>query len=155
MISRLFIGLATSLLVLPVGATTFELHDEETRVIGHNLVVYSRHEDTLLDIGRKFDMGYTDMVAANPNLDPWLPGDNQPVLIPNRFILPDAPQKGVVINIPEMRLFYFPPKQANQAQQVITHPIGIGREGRDTPLGKLSIIQKRENPSSSCTSWPG
>ncbi|ODN66517.1 MULTISPECIES: L,D-transpeptidase family protein [Methylophaga] len=147
MISRLFIGLASSLLVLPVGATTFELADEETRVIGHNLVVYSRHEDTLLDIGRKFDLGYTEMTAANPNLDPWLPGDNKPVLIPNKFILPDAPQKGIVINIPEMRLFYFPPKQANQLQQVITHPIGIGREGRDTPLGKLSIIQKRENPS--------
>lgn len=147
MISRLFIGLASSLLVLPVGATTFELADEETRVIGHNLVVYSRHEDTLLDIGRKFDLGYTEMTAANPNLDPWLPGDNKPVLIPNKFILPDAPQKGIVINIPEMRLFYYPPKQANQLQQVMTYPIGIGREGRDTPLGKLSIIQKRENPS--------
>src|SRR5690554_3547437 len=147
MISRLFIGLASSLLALPVGATTFELADEETRVIGHNLIVYSRQEDTLLDIGRKFDLGYTEMATANPHLDPWLPGDNQPVLIPNRFILPDAAQKGIVINIPEMRLFYYPPKQANQLQQVITHPIGIGREGRDTPLGILSIIQKRENPS--------
>jgi L,D-transpeptidase ErfK/SrfK len=147
MISRLFIGLASGLLMLPVGATTFELADEEARVIGHNLIVYSRHEDTLLDIGRKFDLGYTDMVAANPNLDPWLPGDNQPVLIPNRFIIPDAPRKGVVINIPEMRLYYFLPKQADQLQRVVTHPIGIGREGRDTPLGKLSIIQKRENPS--------
>ena len=70
MISRLFIGLASGLLMLPVGATTFELADEEARVIGHNLIVYSRHEDTLLDIGRKFDLGYTDMVEANPNLDP-------------------------------------------------------------------------------------
>lgn len=147
MISRFFISLAVSLLGLPVSATTFELADEEPRVVGHNLVIYSRYQDTLLDIGRKFDLGYTDMVAANPNLDPWLPGDNQPVLIPNRFILPDVPRQGVVINIPEMRLFYFQPKQANQLQQVVTHPIGIGREGRDTPLGRLSIIQKRENPS--------
>lgn len=147
MISRLFISLASGLLALPVSATTFELPDEETRVVGHNLIVYSRQEDTLLDIGRKFDLGYTEMTTANPNLDPWLPGENQPVLIPNRFILPDVPQKGVVVNIPEMRLFYFPPKQANQLQQVVTHPIGIGREGRDTPLGVLSIIQKRENPS--------
>ena len=81
MISRLFIGLASSLLALPVSATTFELPDEGTRVVGHNLIVYSRQEDTLLDIGRKFDLGYTEMVTANPNLDRWLPGDNQPVLI--------------------------------------------------------------------------
>ncbi len=128
-------------------AAVFELPDEHTQVIGHNIVVYTTAKDTLLDIARQFDLGYGDIVNANPDVDPWVPGDNQAVIVPTRFILPDAPRQGIVVNIPEMRLYYYPAKQTGQLQQVVTHPIGIGREGRDTPLGKLSIIQKRENPS--------
>ncbi|HET8808473.1 MAG TPA: L,D-transpeptidase family protein, partial [Methylophaga sp.] len=100
-----------------------------------------------LDIARSFDLGYGDIVNANPNLDAWVPGDNQRVIVPTRFILPNAPRQGIVVNIPEMRLYYYQAKQVGEAQRVVTHPIGIGREGRDTPLGKLSIIQKRKNPS--------
>ncbi len=128
-------------------AAVFELPDEHTQVIGHTIVVYTTAKDTLLDIARQFDLGYGDIVNANPDVDPWVPGDNQAVIVPTRFILPDAPRQGIVVNIPEMRLYYYPAKQTGQLQQVVTHPIGIGREGRDTPLGKLSIIQKRENPS--------
>lgn len=128
-------------------ATTFDLADENTRVVGHNLVVYSHKEDTLLDIARRFDLGYREIVDANPNIDPWLPGDNQRVLVPNRFILPDAPKKGIVINLAEMRLYYYPKVQKGQRQQVITHPLGVGREGWTTPLGTTHIIQKKKDPT--------
>jgi len=144
---RLLISTIFLLVFLPVNATTFNLADEKTRIVGHNLVVFSHQEDTLLDIARRFDVGYNEIVTANPDLDPWLPGSGKRVLVPNRFILPDAPHKGIVINLAEMRLYYYPPKKKNQLQQVITHPIGVGREGWTTPLGKTRIIQKKKDPT--------
>jgi L,D-transpeptidase ErfK/SrfK len=143
-----FVSLLT-LLLLPVitMATTFELPDDQTRVVGHNIIVYSHEEDTLLDIARRFDLGYSEIVSANPDLDPWLPGKNQRVLVPNRFILPDAERKGIVINLAEMRLYYYPPHVKGQPKQVITHPIGVGREGWTTPIGKTKIIQKKKDPT--------
>ena len=135
-------------LVLPAAsATTFELPDKTTRVVGHNLIVFSRMEDTLLDIARRFDIGYSEMVSANPEIDVWLPGNGQRVLVPNQFILPDGPRKGIVINLAEMRLYYYPELEAGQPRQVITHPIGIGREGWQTPIGKTKIIQKKKDPT--------
>lgn len=145
---RLIVLLAMGgVFVSPVNATTFSLADETTRVVGHNLVVYSHKEDTLLDIARRFDIGYSEIVGANPDLDPWLPGTGKRVLVPNRFILPDAPHKGIVINLAEMRLYYYPKQLKGQRQQVITHPIGVGREGWTTPLGKTRIIQKKKDPT--------
>jgi len=143
---RFLTSIILGLVFSPVNATTFNLADENTRIVGHNLVVLSHKEDTLLDIARRFDIGYNEIVMANPNLDPWLPGANQRVLVPNRFILPDAPHKGIVINLAEMRLYYYPPKKKGQ-QQVVTHPIGVGREGWTTPLGKTRIIQKKKDPT--------
>lgn len=131
----------------PANATTFYLSDPESRVVGHNLIVYSHYEDTLLDIARRFDVGYREIIAANPGVDPWIPGDQREVLVPNRFILPDAPQKGIVINLAEMRLFYYPEVVSGERQQVITHPIGIGREGWETPLGITRITEKKKDPT--------
>jgi L,D-transpeptidase ErfK/SrfK len=130
-----------------VQATTFELVDDTTRVVGHNLVVISRQEDTLLDIGRQFDLGYSEIVNANPDIDPWLPGEGKQVIVPNRFILPDADRKGIVINLAEMRLYYYPRVKKGEVKVVITHPIGVGREGWTTPLGKTRIIQKKKDPT--------
>lgn len=144
---QMIIAVLAALLSVSVNATTFTLADETTRVVGHNLVVYSYKEDTLLDIARRFDIGYSEIVDANPDLDPWLPGTGKRVLVPNRFILPDVPHKGIVINLAEMRLYYYPKKGKGQRQQVITHPIGVGREGWTTPLGKTRIIQKKKDPT--------
>lgn len=134
-------------LAAPLAATTFELTEPGSNVVGHNMVVYSRAEDTLLDIGRQFDLGYRDITDANPGVDAWLPGEGTRVVLPTRFILPDAQQQGIVINIAEMRLFYYPKPEKGMKQQVITHPIGIGREGWATPLGKTRITQKVKNPT--------
>lgn len=142
-----FSAACLTLLMSTSHATTFNLETESTRVVGHNLIVYSRAQDTLLDIARRFDIGYSEIVSANPDLDVWLPGSGKRVLVPNQYILPDAPKKGIVINLAEMRLYYYPKPIAGQPRQVITHPIGIGREGWQTPIGKTKIIQKRKDPT--------
>jgi L,D-transpeptidase ErfK/SrfK len=130
-----------------IQATTFDLPEDGSRVIGHNLIVYSHEEDTLLDIARRFGLGFNDITHANPNVDPWIPGHDTPVVIPHRFILPNATRKGIVINLAEMRLYYYPKVKVNERQQVITHPISVGREGWTTPLGKAKITQKRKDPT--------
>lgn len=145
-IYRLLIIVLAGLSVLPATAATYVLHDDDRRVIGHNFVIYSRIEDTLSDIARRFDLGYSELRRANPEVDPWMPGEGRQIIIPARFILPDAPREGMVINTAEMRLFYYPPTDAGEPHKVTTHPIGIGREGWKTPLGKTRITTKRENP---------
>lgn len=144
---RLIFIVANGFLAMSSYATTFDLPHENTRVVGHNLVVYSHDEDTLLDIARRFDLGYKEIVNANPDVDAWIPGEGTRVLVPGRFILPDAPREGIVINVAEMRLYYYPKTNKGQRQQVITHPIGIGREGWNTPLGKARITQKKKDPT--------
>jgi L,D-transpeptidase ErfK/SrfK len=145
-------GLIVSLLLglmfsAPIRATLFDLPDPQTRVVGHNLIVLSKREDTLLDIARRFDLGYSEIVSANPGVDVWLPGVGQRVVVPTRFILPDAPRQGIIINLAEMRLYYYPKPEKGSIQQVITHPLGIGREGWETPLGRTKIIQKKKDPT--------
>ncbi|WP_052298149.1 L,D-transpeptidase family protein [Methylophaga thiooxydans] len=145
---RRLLSIAVGLILsAPLAATTFEMTDPNAAVIGHNMVVYSRSEDTLLDIGRQFDLGYRDITDANPGVDAWLPGEGTRVVVPTRFILPDAPREGIVINIAEMRLYYYPKTAKDSLQQVVTHPIGIGREGWATPLGKTRITNKVKNPT--------
>ncbi len=103
----------------------------------------ARHEDTLLDIARRYDIGQNQILLANPDVDRWLPGEGTKVRIPNSYILPEAPRQGVVLNLPEFRLYYYPKKRPDI---VITHPISIGRIDWETPLGKTYIRAKTKNP---------
>ena len=107
----------------------------------------AKQEDTLLDIARNFDLGQNEILLANPKVDRWLPGKDTRVRIPNSRILPDAPHEGLVLNLPEYRLYFYPKQTPGQARAVITHPISIGRVDWDTPLGKTRIIEKKENPT--------
>lgn len=112
-------------------------------IVGELRSATTRYEDTLLDVALAHDLGYVELVAANPGVDPWLPGEGTLVLLPDRHILPDAPRRGIVINLAELRLYYFP---ANGGA-VQTYPLGIGREGLTTPLGETRIVRKREKPT--------
>ncbi len=107
----------------------------------------AEQKDTLLDIARKFDLGQNEILLANPTVDRWLPGENTRVRIPNSRLLPDTPHEGIVLNLPEYRLYYYPDRRKGQPRTVITHPISIGRVDWDTPLGKTQIIAKKENPT--------
>ena len=125
-------------------AETFALTHPGDSVIGTPFYVKSRHKDTLLDIGRQNQLGYQDMNQANPKVDMWVPGDGRDVLIPAFYVLPDAPRTGLVLNRPEMRLYYFPPDKPNEVQ---SYPISIGREGWSTPLGSFTVTSKVKDPT--------
>ncbi len=100
-------------------------------------------EDTLVHIARKHELGFVELRAANPHIDPWLPGRGTKITLPTRHILPDATHKGVVINIAEMRLYAF----VNGDEAPDTFPIAIGREGLETPTGTTTIIRKKDGPT--------
>jgi L,D-transpeptidase ErfK/SrfK len=127
----------------PVKAVTFDLPSDGDDIVGQSFRYTTRYEDTFSDIARIYDLGYRQMVAANPEVDPWLPGEENEVVIPQQYILPPAPREGVVINLAELRLYYYP----KDRPVVITYPIGIGREGWSTPTGKTTVIGKKQGPS--------
>ena len=103
-------------------------------------------DDTLPDIARRFNVGYEEIVRANPGVDPWLPGKDREIILPTRFVLPDAPRQGVVINVAAMRLYYFPKRAKGEPQVVVTHPIGIGKVGWQTPEGTTRIVARVKDP---------
>jgi len=116
-------------------------------VIGVITTDVARHEDTLLDIGRRHGVGYEEIIAANPGVDPWLPGEGTEILIPSRYILPDAPREGIVVNLPEHRLYYYPPVKRGERAVVRTYPISTGKMDWKTPLGVTRIVSKQERPN--------
>jgi L,D-transpeptidase ErfK/SrfK len=115
-------------------------------IIGTLLTYTVKHDESLIEIARKFDIGYQEIVEVNPDLDPFVPGEGISVAIPTSWILPDVSQhEGIVINLSEMRLFYF--FKQKRSTLVMTFPIGIGREGFATPVGKFRVIEKTINPN--------
>lgn len=130
----------------PLPTNHFELVSTEQSVIGEPQVVLAREEDTFSDLARAYGLGYDELVAANPDIDPWLPGADTPILLPTQFVLPADIREGVVLNIASKRLFYFPKMQEGQAQVVKTYPIGIGRVGWETPLGSTTVVAKAVDP---------
>ena len=112
-------------------------------MVGEILEINTRASDTLSDIARTYDLGYLEIISANPQVDIWLPGEGTSVTVPTRFILPPGPREGIVINLAELRLYYYPPGK----NEVVTYPIGIGREGWSTPLGHAKIRKKLKHPT--------
>ncbi|MDE2050248.1 MAG: L,D-transpeptidase family protein, partial [Gammaproteobacteria bacterium] len=90
--------------------------------------------------------GLGEMTRANPNVDPWIPKPGAAVIVPTQYVLPDAPRRGIVVNLAAMRLFYFPPHKRGKPQIVITHPVGIGRQGWKTPQGMTHVLWHEKNP---------
>lgn len=140
-------GLAAGLMVAGVSAQTFPLPAAGESVIGRIKVVSARYEDTLSDIARANHVGYEEIVRANPRVDPWLPGKGTRVIVPMRHILPDTPRQGLVLNLPEMRLYYYPRPRPGQTATVITFPVSIGRMDWSTPLGLTRVTAKIANPA--------
>lgn len=131
----------------PIDANTFFLSSSEQTIIGTPQIVFTKADDTFSDLARTYGLGYDELVAANPDIDPWLPGENAAVLLPTQFILPKVPKRGVILNIATKRLFYFPESGEGEPQKVLTYPIGIGRVGWETPLGETTVIAKAKDPS--------
>jgi L,D-transpeptidase ErfK/SrfK len=128
-------------------AASYLLPPPDSDVVGEVTRVRAVHEDTFVGLARRYGVGYEELVQANPGVDPWLPGEGVDIVIPTRFVLPRAPRSGIVLNIPEMRLYYYPPPKAGQPAVVMTFPVGIGREGWVTPLGRTQVTAKQHRPT--------
>ncbi len=132
---------------LPSGAkAAVYFYGDGQTVIGNPKIDLAENGDSLIEMARRFDLGYNAIVDANPTLDPFVPGDEADVVLPTAWILPDVRSySGIVINISEMRIYYF--YQRGKSKLVDTFPIGIGSEGFETPVGQFKIIQKITHPN--------
>ncbi len=132
--------------VAPLATHLFKIGDDD-KVIGEIQITRATQEDTLSDIARRFNLGYEELVRANPGVDPWIPGEGREIVLPTQFVLPDAPREGLVVNLAALRVFYFPKRQPGEVQTVMTHPIGIGKVGWTTPEGATKVTSKRKDPT--------
>jgi L,D-transpeptidase ErfK/SrfK len=131
----------------PAGATVYELPENGSAVFGTDERIKSTYRDTLLDIARRYSLGYEEIIRANPGVDMWLPGEGTDILLPGRRILPPGPHEGVVVNLPEHRLYYFPKTRKGEKPVVITYPVSIGKMDWSTPLGETRVVSKQKHPS--------
>ena len=123
--------------------------DDKTRTVVGKVQTYRPSEgDTFYDVGRYFGLGHNEMVAANPGIDEWIPAQSgRDITLPTEFILPCCKFEGLVINIPEMRLYYYPPQENDGARTLITYPVGLGRVEWRTPQGAFRVTEKTTNPT--------
>jgi L,D-transpeptidase ErfK/SrfK len=138
----LFGFLASVVISGHVEAAVYSLPSPGNDIVGQVQWTQVKPGDTFSTLGRRFDVGYFELVEANPGIDPDKPETGSIVVIPSRYILP-KPRAGIVINLAELRLFYYPPHQ----NTVVTYPVGIGREGWQTPEGPTTVIEKVKNPT--------
>ncbi|HWG78093.1 MAG TPA: L,D-transpeptidase family protein [Steroidobacteraceae bacterium] len=129
----------------PVDTHRFVLSADQ-EVVGTVQITTARKQDTLLDIARRFNVGYNEIVNANPGVDIWIPGEGKRVVVPTQFILPAAPHVGIVIDVAALRLFYFPHHKPGEPQIVYTYPIGIGKAGWKTPEGVTHVTARVKDP---------
>src|ERR1700690_2981223 len=130
----------------PARATVYPLAHPGDAVFGEDQTVMTVYEDTLYDLARTYSLGSEELIRVNPSVDPWLPGAGKQLLIPSRHILPPAPHVGIVVNLPEHRLYYFPKPRRGAPQQVISYPVSIGKMDWRTPLGVTHVISKEKDP---------
>jgi L,D-transpeptidase ErfK/SrfK len=147
MFRLLLSSLALAGAALPVPATVFDLPSSDAPLLGREERVVTSFEDTLYEIARRYSLGSEEVVRVNPGIDPWLPRAGKSIVIPGQRVLPPGPREGIVVNLPEHRLYYYPKTKAGQVQRVYTYPISIGKMDWRTPLGKTRIVDKREKPS--------
>jgi L,D-transpeptidase ErfK/SrfK len=130
----------------PISASSFlAKYQQEGVVIGRQRYYVVKTDESLPEIARQYDLGFGAITAANPGVDPFIPDPGRRIVLPTEWILPDAPiRKGIVINIAEMRLFVY---YRDRSPIVMTFPIGIGDEGKETPVGAFTVIEKISNPA--------
>jgi L,D-transpeptidase ErfK/SrfK len=131
---------------VPSRATVYPLTNPADTVVGADQTVMTVYEDTLYDLARTYSLGSEELIRVNPSVDPWLPGAGKELTIPGRHILPTGPHEGIVVNLPEHRLYYYPKPVRGKPQEVITYPVSIGKMDWRTPLGLTHVIAKQKDP---------
>ncbi|TMM47965.1 L,D-transpeptidase family protein [Colwellia ponticola] len=138
-----FVCFSLLLLIKPTLASVYELGDVNKRLIGTPIIHTVVKGDYFQQLAEQYNVGFLALLAANPQQDPFLLKEGTEVVIPNQMLLPFITRKGIVINLPELRLYYFSPEE----NKVHVFPVGIGRQGLSTPLTSTYIGEKRENPT--------
>jgi L,D-transpeptidase ErfK/SrfK len=128
-------------------ATVYTLATRDTVVVGEDQSVETVYEDTLYDLAAKFSLGSEELIRVNPAVDPWLPGAGKKLLVPGRHILPPGPHEGIVVNLPEHRLYFYPKPKHGGPIEVITYPVSIGKMDWRTPLGVTHVTSKQKDPT--------
>lgn len=146
-----YLALASLLIPVSLLAETFSLPPQDTSVIGSVQYVHANNEETLVDIAREFDLGYDQIIKANPGVNRWIPGDGTKVLLPHRYLLPGVIRKGLVMNIAELRMYHFPTAKTGELPSVVTYPVSIGRMDWRTPIGTTRVIKKNATRLASAT----
>lgn len=147
--SRRWLSLAlliTWAIRLTVPASAEDLSLPELRgdsLVGRIQTVLVRPGESLLDIARAFDIGHDQIIGANPSINRWVPEPGTRVIIPSRYILPSGPRSGIVLNLGELRMYYYPPN----TRAVWTFPVSIGDFDWETPIGTTRIIAKEREPA--------
>ncbi len=139
----LFLAFAATSLVAPLAtAATYDYDSDNTAIIGRTLTTSVNTDDDFASIALRHQLGFDALVAANPLVNPWFPTRGTKVVLPSQHILPDVEHEGIVVNLPEKRLYYFD----NNNKKVHTYPVGIGRAGWDTPVADTHVVAVQENP---------
>ncbi len=139
-VSALILAAFTSFLGTTATARTMPVW-QDTALVGAVDRVYAKYEDTLAAIGDRHSLGYLELLFANPGVDPWLPGEETPIILPSRFILPAGAREGIVINLAEFRLYHY------KDNSVTTYPVGVGRSTAPSPLTHTEVTMRLESPA--------
>jgi len=143
----LSVGCAWLLLITgPAYGRVFPLPADGSTVIGEDSSVTTVYQDTLPDLAQRYSLGYYEIIRANPGTDVWIPGADKHLTLPGRRILPPGPREGIVVNLPEHRLYYYPKPRSREDPVVITYPVSIGKMDWRTPLGETRVVAKVRNP---------
>jgi L,D-transpeptidase ErfK/SrfK len=136
-----------ALLLAPAQAATYELTGPDQTIVGQDQVITTVYADTLYDLARKYGVDSQELIRVNPGIDPWLPGAGKQVIVPGRFILPPGLRSGIIVNVPEHRLYYFPKRHRGKPQIVITYPVSVGKLDWNTPIGLTQVTQRLKHPA--------
>jgi L,D-transpeptidase ErfK/SrfK len=145
----LFRSVLIAMSLLSVGVTpgaiaaAYPLPENGDTVVGAATTLKLKYEDTLAAVAERYGIGYREIVDANPGVDPWLPGEGTVITLPTRYVLPSAPRDGIVINVAEYRLYFYP----KDGKRVITYPVGVGRSEFRTPEIVTETVGRIEHPS--------
>ncbi len=127
-------------------AATYTLHDDDSSLIGALQRITAEEGDMLIDLAPRYDLGQDELLLANPDKARWIPIGGQTVLLPTRHVLPQSPRSGVIVNLPERRLYWFVPQRSGSRQQVVTFPVSVGKLDWSTPVTVAQVVSRKENP---------
>lgn len=127
-------------------AVEYELRPDGGEIFGKVERVRTTYQDTLIELARRYSLGYEELVRVNKGVDPWLPGEGTQVVIPGQRLLPPSSREGIVVNLPEHRMYFFPKPGKDEPAKVMTFPVSVGKMDWRTPIGVTKVVSKQKDP---------